>query len=63
MAKDFIQKAIKKPGALAKTGAATTRDVVDTKEVSKDLLVIIPVSPRIISFSLYDIFITRYRKK
>ena len=54
---------LKKPGAFAKTGAATTTDAVDIKEVINDLLVIIPVSPRNTSFTLYDIVITRYRKK
>ena len=37
-------------------------DAVDTKEVIKDLLVIIPVSPRISSLYLYDIFITIWGK-
>ena len=40
---------LKKPGALAKTGAATTIDAVDTKDVINDLLVTIPVSPRPLS--------------
>ena len=41
---------LKKPGAFEKTGAATTMDAADAKEVIKDLLVIIPVSPRILSY-------------
>ena len=51
---------LKKPGAFAKTGAATAIDVADAIVVSKDLLVIIPVLPqnflyRYTTYLLHDI--------